>query len=450
MGKLGIWLWLVPVCLGQTRLTISQAVEQALKNYPAVRASLEQSRASAAGIDLARTAYLPRADFLTQFNRATRNNVFGLLLPQPVIPSMSGPVLGTNDLGTAWGSAAGLLLSWEPFDFGLRQAQLAAAQSDYQRAEAARAFTEFQVSASAADAFLVSLAASERVAASRAGVDRARVLDQVTSALARSELRPGADAARARAELAAAETELIQAEGAAAVAKVNVAELIGTAPSGFELDAGPLLGPPPAVPPAPPLENHPLAREQNAVVAEAKAQQSVLARSYAPRFNLQGAAYLRGTGANVNGTLAGGLNGLGPNTQNWAIGLTVLFPAFDLPALHARQKAQQHREKAEEAQYSRVLQDLGGGVERARAQLNGAQRVAGQTPIQLEAARTAFNQATARYKAGLGTVLEVAEAQRLLTQSEIADALARLSVWRGLLALAAAQGDLAPFLTSTR
>ena len=81
--------------------------------------------AAAAGIRLARTAYLPRVDAMAQVNRATRNNVFGFLLPQSVIPSISGPVLGTNGIGTVWGSAVGTLVTWEPFDFGLRQANVA-------------------------------------------------------------------------------------------------------------------------------------------------------------------------------------------------------------------------------------------------------------------------------------------------------------------------------------
>jgi outer membrane protein TolC len=68
------------------------------------------------------------------------------------------------------------------------------------------------------------------------------------------------------------------------------------------------------------------------------------------------------------------------------------------------------------------------------------------TPIQLEAARATEQQATARYKAGLANIVEVAEAQRLLTQAEIDDALARLGVWRALFGVAAAQGDLTPML----
>jgi len=45
---------------------------------------------------------------------------------------------------------------------------------------------------------------------------------------------------------------------------------------------------------------------------------------------------------------------------------------------------------------------------------------------------------------------EVAEAQRLLAQAEIDDAVARLGVWRALLAAAQARGDLAPFLDKVK
>src|SRR5512141_782737 len=60
-------------------LTLDQAVDFALANYPAVRASLARAAASGEGVSLSRTAYLPRTDLLWQSNRATRNNIFGLL-----------------------------------------------------------------------------------------------------------------------------------------------------------------------------------------------------------------------------------------------------------------------------------------------------------------------------------------------------------------------------------
>jgi outer membrane protein TolC len=52
-------------------LTLEEAVDFALKNYPAVRASLERVKAAQAGVGLARTSYLPRADMVWQTNRAT-------------------------------------------------------------------------------------------------------------------------------------------------------------------------------------------------------------------------------------------------------------------------------------------------------------------------------------------------------------------------------------------
>jgi len=151
-------------------LTIAQAVEAALRNYPAVQVSQEQINAAAAGIQLARTAYLPRVDMLAQENRATRNNVFGLLMPQGVIPSMSGPVLGTNNLGTAWGSAIGTLVAWEPFDFGLRKASVDAATAAQTRSEATLKRTQFEILVTTADAYVTLAAAQETVRAAQAGV----------------------------------------------------------------------------------------------------------------------------------------------------------------------------------------------------------------------------------------------------------------------------------------
>jgi len=440
---------LSPVWAQQSALTLDQAVQQALAKYPAIRASLEQVAAAAAGINLARTAYLPRTDFVGQVNRATRNSVFGLLLPQGVIPSISGPVLGTNELTNVWGSAIGVLVSWEPFDFGLRKANVELAVAARTRREADLSLSRLQVSVAGADGFLTLLAAQQTVAAARAAVERARMVDQVVGARAQSGLRPGADAARAHAELAFADTQLARAEQAAEVARAALANLLGVRAGQVMVQPGPLLGPPPAAQPAPgTLSAHPAAQQQRAAIEEVKDQERVLDRSYYPKLYLQGSSYARGTGARTDGTTGGGFSGLGPNIQNWAVGVTVAFPAFDFFSIRARKEIQLHRERSETAQYEHLLQDLQGQLEQALAQYRGAVRIARNTPVQLDAARMAEQQATARYNSGLGNIIEVAEAQRLMTQAEIDDSLARLGVWRALLAIAMAQGDLQPFLQS--
>jgi outer membrane protein TolC len=428
-------------------LTVGQAVERALKNYPSVRVSQEQINAAAAGIRLARTAFLPRADALAQVNRATRNNVYGMLLPQNVIPSMSGPVLGIDNLGTTWGTAIGVLVSWEPFDFGLRRANVAVANAVQAESQAGLKRTEYEVAVATADACLTLAAAQETIRTAQAGVDRAAVLLRTITALVNAQLRPGADASRADAELAAARTQFIQAQQAADVARATLAQFIGIEPGQIALDVSHLLQLPPEqnLPALDPARN-PIAIEQNAAVEETLARLRALERTYFPRFYLQGAAYARGSGAEINGRILGGLNGLAPNFQNYGLGFTVTFPVADLPSLRAREAAQSATIRSQQARSRQIATDLRAQWNRAVATLNGARRVAANTPVEVAAARTADRQATARYEAGLGNIAEVADAQRLLTQSEIDDALARLAVWRGLLAVATAAGDIQPFV----
>jgi outer membrane protein len=435
--------------VAQQPVTLAQAVELAVRNYPSIKISQEQMNATAAGIELARTAYLPRVDALAQVNRATRNNVFGVLLPQSIVPPMSGPVIGSNNLGSVWGSAVGALVTWEPFDFGLRSASVAAAGATKARSEAVVKRSQFDVAAAAADAYLTLVAASETVKAAQAGVDRARTITRTIAAQVKAQLRPGADESRAEAELAAAKTQLIQAQQATEVAKATLAQFTLLEPSQIQIDNNNLTQLP-AEQTAAPLraELNPIAMEQSAIVEQAVAQLRTLERSYFPRFYLQAAANARGTGADTDGARLGGLNGLAPTTQDYAVGFTATFPIMDFASLRAREAAQNATIRSEKARAQQITLELKAQWNRAVAVWNGARLIAGNTPVQVSAARMATTQATARYQAGLGIIDDVAEAQRLLTQAEIDDALARLNVWRGLLGIATAAGDIKPFVAS--
>src|SRR5215471_16229913 len=193
-------------------LTLDQAIDFALANYPAVRASMQRALASKVGVSLSRTTYLPRTDLLWQSNRATRNNICGLLFPQPVVPPISGPVLpSTSDRGV-WGSAAGILISWEPFDFGYRGANVDVAKAAQARANAQLSLTKLDVAGAVGDAFLRLAVAQQSVKAAEADVDRRQVLATSVHALVKEELRPGADSSRADAELAGAKIQLIRAQ----------------------------------------------------------------------------------------------------------------------------------------------------------------------------------------------------------------------------------------------
>ena len=72
--------------------------------------------------------------------------------------------------------------------------------------------------------------------------------------------------------------------------------------------------------------------------------------------------------------------------------------------------------------------------------------IAANLPVQVAAAQQSLTQATARYQAGLSSVVEVAEAQNLVAQSDVQAQIARVDIWRALLAQAVADGTLDPFL----
>jgi len=435
---------------GAGPLTLNDAIQLALKNYPAIKESRARGQAAEEGVGLARTAYLPRLDMIWQENRATTNNVFGLLLPQSVVPSISGPVLGTRSLGdSVWGSAAGVLLSWNAVDFGQRKASVDVARAQTSLARSQTAVTELDVASAAADAFLTVLAAEESVRAARANVDRLQIFASNVRTLVQNQLRPGADQSRAEAELAVANNQLSLAVQVAEIARASLADAIGAAGTSFELASGPLAAVPQFTIEPADLKTHPAARAGLAAVDVVHARQRTFDRAYYPQITLQSAFAGRGSGAEAPGVPSFG-NGLWLQVPNWAIGASVTFPAFDVFSINVRKRIELQNELAESAHYERTIQALTTQEAKARALMKAATAIARNTPIERQAATAGESQARARYQNGLTSVIEVAEAQRLLAQAEADDAVARLGVWRALLATAHAHGDLAPFLEQVR
>ena len=434
-----------------TRITLSAAVDFALVHYPAVRESIERLSAAKESIGLARTAYLPRADLLWQSNRATRNNIFGALLPQSVIPPISGPVLSQMSNSGVWGSAGGVLVSWEPFDFGYRSALVDSAKAARQRANAQLLLTRLDVAARAADAFLTLAASMQKTRAAQADVNRREALAKSVHVLVDQELRPGADASRVDAELAAARIQFVLAQQTERDSQADFEELLGVAGKNLVIDTSGLLETAPStsiVDVA--LKEHPAAQIEAARIEESTAKEREISKSYYPRFNLQGSFSGRGSGANPDGTFGTGTDGLGLTRRNWALGLTATFPVMDLVGLHFKKSLEQANERAQHYQYDETLQELTNRSEKASAAYQAAQEVAANTPVELKAAQQGEAQSRARYQAGLATIVEVADSQRLLLQSEIDDNLARLSVLRALLSQAFAAGQLQPFLDAVR
>jgi len=428
-------------------VTLDQAIQHASDDYPTVRAALERVNASRAGIDVAHAAYLPRLDSLWQTNRGTVNNAFGQLLPQSVVPALTGPVLPAVSSQSVWGSAAGALLSWEPIDLGLRRAAVASAEAEVTHARADEALTRLDVEQATASAFLDLVAAERTIAAAQADVTRRATLASAVQTLVDNQLRPGAEASRADAERATAQTRLIRAQESMALARATLARLLGVPGTAVTIDATPLLNRVPdtdvAARTAP---QHPLAQVRQAAVGDARAQEEILARTDRPRLYLESSVFARGSGAGVNG-IVDGTSGLGFDRVNWAAGVQLVFPnALDFSSLRARRAAAAATARSEAALYDEALLRIDSEREAAATMVLAARAAAANTPLQLAAAEQSESQARARYQAGLASIVEIADAQSLLAAAEVDDQVARVDVWRALLAQAAAAGDLAPFV----
>jgi outer membrane protein TolC len=427
-------------------LTIGEAVAQAMENAPVLRAARARADAALAGMDLADTAYLPRVDLLWQEIRATRNNISGTTFPNGVIPGISGPVNAHRSWDSAWGSNAGLLIAYEPIDLGLRSANVEVARLIAKQAQADAHVARLEAAAAAAEAFLTLLAAEQTLRAAKANVSRWEVFASTVKTLADKELRPGAEASRAEAEVAGARIQLLGIEQIVQSSRATLAEALGTLDAPSAIEPGPLLLTPPVTRLSSEPANHPLLARQAAAVESVRARERALDDAWVPRVQLLAALNARGSGFGPSGAATDPGDGLWPDRANWAAGVGLYFPLMEGFQIRARRAIEEGLERSERATGDQIYLALKTQATKVRIALETAQKIVENTPLQLKAAQDAYSRSRARYDTGLANVTEVAEAQRLLAQAEIDDALARLSVWRALAAQARVSGDLAPFL----
>src|SRR5258707_11264466 len=190
---------------------------------------------------------------LSQTNRTTDNNITGLLLPKSVIAPITGAVTLSPSNQSAWGSAAGLLFSWEPFDFGYRGAKVDAARAVRNRASAESSLTRLDVAVATVNAYLTVMAAEQIVQAAQADVERRETFNEAVRVLVDNQLRAGADASRAGAELARAKVNVARAKQQEKISRAALADILGMPDTSVEVQESSL----PAAPPEGPSETTP-------------------------------------------------------------------------------------------------------------------------------------------------------------------------------------------------
>jgi outer membrane protein len=430
-----------------TTYTLEAAVAEALATHPRLAESRANQRAAESRVDEAQDQLWPAVGVSGEINRSTGNTPPGAFYPAPgFVPTSGAPRAKSLDSGF-WQTGASLWAAWDALSLSRQAAAIDVALAGRTQAKATTDANRLKVAYQAADAFLLLLEANEATRAVSANVQRAQVLVTATKPLVIQNLRPGVDEARAEAELANAETQLARAEQTREARRAELAESIGHAGTRVEAVLGSLADSVDrlAIPAERQLANHPLVVEAAAATSRAAESRRLIDVEYLPRLDLVAALWMRGSG--LYGSPA---DGVVPDIANWAAGAIVTWSILDIPAIQARARAAQAEYAAAISRRDEAVLSVSGQLARAKAVVEGAMRVAQQTPAALASARAAERQALARYQSGLAPVVDVADAQRVLLQTEIDDAVARLEVRRALLLFSRASGDLGPFLAQSR
>lgn len=212
---------------------------------------------------------------------------------------------------------------------------------------------------------------------------------------------------------------------------------------------------------APALQDRPALRSAEALVQARKAGVRVAKADLLPTISLNGViggqAFPLTGFPNRRGALevvpcpAGSVAGRVCTQQNggWfgdkSFGLTMSWPIFDgLRAKGAIDLAQAN-ERLAELQLSQTRERVELDVSRGRAELDRAQALYAARKTNAQEADEAFRLATLRYSRGLGTQLEVSDAQLALTTAQTNEARAIFDLYLAAATLARALGQPVPF-----
>jgi outer membrane protein TolC len=416
-------------------MTLPQALAYARDHQPdlaAARARLDAARADA---QIPRSIYFPRVAATAQALGGTANNTttsyFGA--PGVDIPRIGGTKTTSDGSWSPEPSTlAALGVRQEVFDFG-RVAALSAAGDalvDAQR-EGERA-VQLDVATAVVESFLAVSASHAVLDAAVAAVRRAQAHFDLAQAGVSSGLRAPIERTRAQADLSRAQLGKIRAESALTAARAVFAAAVGTPETTLDAIGEP---PPPrddiqldeAVKQA--ADTDPAILALKAQVRAGDARTNAISAELRPDLSLSATLSTRAGGSQPTAGEVPAGGGWVPSVPNWEVGLILSWPLFDRTVL-SRRDASAARAEADRATLQSALQRLSASVQQAVLDLHASREAVPALESAERAARDNQAQADARFHAGLGTSVELADAESLLTDAQIQLAVGRFSLAR--------------------
>ena len=426
---------------------LKDLIALAEKNYPSIAAKKYQALAAAKGIAIQRNTIVPSFDATYQADYATYNNITGMAYPQYLVP-ISGPPSTTNNYNAVMGSAASLLLNWQPITFGQRTAQINVASQNYQLTLADQNNTLFQIKLNVVSTWLNILYADELIKVYRENIIRIQTQLKQISSLVKSGIRPGADTSLFQAELSKGnidlynlqlyrtqqQNNLIELTGGIRIAVVTDSSLAHQLPV-FNLDDS--------------MVTHPFIQYGLQLIQLQRADKAVIQKNKLPKLNVWSTAYARGSGIKYDGSVKSA-DGLGLSRYNYGFGLQLSVPILQFT--YTRLQVQQ--QDALISSYQSLLQQtrlqLTTDSLNASEALRSSLQVVNEVPAQLSAATVAYRSTLSRYNAGLASFADLIQSEYALVQAETYVRQSYLNVWKAMLQQIAAKGNIELFLNQVR
>ena len=414
-------------------MTLDQALAYARAHQPSLQSALARVAAAAAETRIPRAQWLPTFGATVQAFEGTANNSTASYLG---VPEVDLPRIGGTKVGRDWSPSRSTLgaigAGQEIFDFGRIAAQAAVADVAYEterhRADAERLRVDLVVK----EAYYGVEGAHAVLHAAEDAYQRARAHRDMAAAGVRSGLHAPIELTRAEADLTRFDVGRIRADGSLRTSRAVFAAAVGYA--GRMLEAG---GTEAAALAAPGLEQglkqaidrDPVIEEARSRVKAGEALTRAIAAELRPDLALTATLSDRaGTAASTSTSISQTWGPL-PAIPNWDAGLVLRWPLYD-PVVSARRDAAATRVEAARADVSTLSQQETAAVEEGYVALEVAQAALVSLARAVEAARANYAQAEARWKAGLGTSLELADAEALRTDAEIQLAIGQFETLR--------------------
>ena len=404
-------------------MTLPEALAFAAGHQPSLLAARARLEAARRESDIPAGYWYPRAGATLQVLAGTANNSTASYFSTS---AMDLPRIGGTKATppTNWGpqasTLAGIGVRQEVFDFG-RISALSAVFDFAAEAEAARADqSRLDVALLVEEAYLGVHVAKAVLRTAEAAEQRVRLHRDLAEAGVKSGLRSPIELTRAEADLARFQVGRVRAAGGVDVARAVFAAAVGVPDRSLDVAGQP---PEPKSPPGDAERAHGAERDPNIREAHAlRLQQEGITRfaraELLPDISFSAGLTGRASGATpTSGAVPWG-GGFVPDVPNWDIGVLLTWPIFDAASL-ARASASQERQRQRAAEEDLMRQRLSTQVEVGTESLRVATEAVPALQRAAQAASANYQQADARFKAGLGSSVELADAESLRLQAEV-------------------------------